>query len=150
MHKLSSKAWNNVIIFAMLFMVYLFSMSNNLIIENENRDKVRLLLPEHSVIMQIHFAEVSLERIGRSWRSKGSKQWSIDQLSALVTAWGKLTVHEIPFHNIAHPYVVTLLVAGEEKRRIFQLLERPDGVQINQAGRSYFTSHAKIGDLITL
>lgn len=148
MYKLSSKAWNNVIIFAMLFMVYLFSISNKFIVENKSNDKVHFLLPEHSVIMQIHFAEVKLERVGQTWRSTGSDQWTMDALNALIHTWGKLVVYNVPYQDIATPYVVTMLLAGEENQRVFQLLEKADGVLINQDGISYFVSGAKLKKLV--
>lgn len=148
MYKLSSRAWNNVIIFAMLFMVYLFSISNKFIVENENSDNVGFLLPEHSVIMQIHFAELTLERIGKTWRSKGSDQWTMDALNKLIHTWGKLVVYKVPFMDIDNPYVVSMLIAGEEKQRVFLLLERADGVLINQQGVSYFVPGAKLKNLV--
>ena len=56
-------------------------------------------------------------------------------------------MYEIPYDEIANPYVVTLLIASEEKSRIFQLLERENGVLINQAGRSYFVPNTTLEDL---
>lgn len=148
MNKLSQRAWNNVIIFAMLFMVYLFSISNKFIVENEKDSKAHFLLPEHSVIMRITFSEVTLERIGQTWRSKGSDQWTMDKLNSLIHAWGKIIVYETANQDILNPYVVSMLIAGEAKPRVFLLTETPNGVLINSLGQSFLIPEAKLTELV--
>lgn len=150
MINLTQRAWNNVIIFAMLFMVYLFSISNELIIKNNDDDQVRFLFPEHSVIMQIKFSEVTLERIGQSWRTQGSDQWSMNSLQSLVHNWSKLIVHEQEYTSLNNPYIVTLLLAGEENNRVLQVSSVTDGVMINSGAKSYLVPETNMDELVPL
>lgn len=150
MFNLTQRAWNNVIIFAMLFMVYLFSISNKLIVQNNDDARLRFLLPEHSVIMKISFPEVALERIGQSWRSRGSDRWAMDILQSLIHNWSHLVVYEQDFARLTDPYIVTMLLAGEEKPRVVQIASVTDGLRINYAGKSFLVSDYQLDDLIPL
>lgn len=148
MFNLTQRAWNNVIIFAMLFMVYLFSISNKLIVQNNDDERLRFLLPEHSIIMQIDFAEVTLERIGQSWRTKGSDQWAMETLQSLIHNWGHLIVYEQDFTDINNPYIVTLLLAGEEKPRVLQVASLTEDIIINSEGKSFLVPKTQMDDLV--
>ncbi|UAA38848.1 hypothetical protein KIH87_00260 [Paraneptunicella aestuarii] len=148
MFNLSQRAWNNVIIFAMLLMVYLFSISNKLLVENSDNTEIHFLLPEHSIIMRMEFAEVTLERIGRSWRTKGSDSWSMDRLQSLVYQWQHLVVHEQAGIEMKDPYIVTMLLAGEDKSRVFQLFPLNGGVLINSSGKTVFVADTSLEDLV--
>lgn len=144
---LSQRAWNNVIILTMVFMVYLFSISNKFIAANDTGNNTRPLLPEHSVIMTAVFSELTLQRMGRGWRVQGSENWQLDQLQAIIHTWQHAVVSDYPYTTQPQPYVVTLLLAGEEQQRVFLLSPHDDGVLITSAGKSAVLAHASLGDL---
>ena len=150
MFNLSQRAWNNVIIFAMLFMVYLFSISNKFIVENSDDEQMQYLLPEHSVIMRIQFAEVTLERIGRSWRSEGSDKWPMERLQSSVYQWQQLIVKKQALTVLKNPYIVTVLLAGEEKPRIFQIEPFEEGIVITSGGESMFAAGVQLNELVPI
>lgn len=145
---LSQRAWNNVIIFAMLLMVYLFSISNKFIVANDDDEKLRFLLPEHSIIMSIEFADVTLQRIGRSWRTEGSDNWLMENLQSIVYTWQHAVVSDNEYVVQTHPYVVTMQLAGEEKQRVFLLSPYNEGVLINSDGKSAYLANSSLGDLV--
>ena len=83
--------------------------------------------------MSMDFGYVYFDRIGKDWRITGerSESFSAELLPRLVDVallWSDLSV--IPF--IAAPkaksFVVTIQLAGEESRRVYQVFEHHDGV----------------------
>ncbi len=149
MLKLSQKAWNNVIIFAMLFMVYLFSISNELMVKN-GESRLRFLLPEHSVVMRIEFADVIVERQGQSWITHGSDRYRMEQLQSMVHNWGQIVIQEQEPQVLQAPYIVTIQLAGEQKARVYQLENHELGLLFNHEGRTFFTDQAQLESLVPL
>lgn len=149
MIRLSQKAWNNVLIFAMLFMVYLFLASNKILNkEQPETPEFRPLLQEHDIILSLNFGPTSMEKIGRSWRVTSENDAEIDTLLPLIENWHGLQVIDTQYQALASPYVVTLKIAGEEKSRVYQLQPVEDGLQLNYLSSSMMISDAKLADLI--
>lgn len=149
MMRLSQKAWNNVIIFAMLFMVYLFSISNELIVKN-GTSKLQFLLPEHSVIMQVTFADVSVERQGQSWAVQGSDRYNMGNLQSIVHNWGQVVVQLQEPILFSSPYVVVVQLAGENHQRVYQLEAFEQGLLINYEGRTFLSTQVELESLVPL
>lgn len=120
MLKLGQRAWNNILIFVMLFMVYLFSVSNNLINNASSEDSTMRLLPPYSVIMSMQFADVQIERIGQDWRFDNAN-YSVETLATIVNRWEVLEVRPVQYTPDGNPYVITMKLAGEENPRVIQL-----------------------------
>lgn len=143
MFRLTQKAWNNVIIFAMLFMVLLFSLSNKLMLKNTESTR-HFLLPEHGVIMRIEFAEVSLKRVGQLWTREGAEQYSVRELQPLVNNWGQVIVEPQPEVSLTSPYIVSLQLAGESSMRVYQLMQFEQGLFINFQGKTFLAANTEM------
>ncbi|MCC2606423.1 hypothetical protein [Planctobacterium marinum] len=138
MLRLSQRAWNNVVILAMLFMVYLFTLSNDMINEGEQpSNEVIPVFPAYSVIMSLDFGFVRLERIGQDWRVKGAEDIAINSLVPLSEQWSMLEVQRTNVAPEQAPYIVSVLLAGEDKKRVFQLYSVANGTLLQSDGRFY-------------
>jgi len=66
--RLSKKGWNNVLIFASMFMILLFNYSHKMMTGNQTAEQIQPLLPEGTLIQSIDFNGIKLERVGATWR----------------------------------------------------------------------------------
>lgn len=86
--KLSKKAWNNVLIFAVLGMIFIFNYSHKrLTHENLSTPKQATLLPSEAMILTMQGPDYTIERIGRSWRSRPDIGLPPEQLDKMMHAW---------------------------------------------------------------
>lgn len=86
--RLSKKAWNNVLIFAVLAMIFIFNFSHKKMLHNENSSpKQATLLPSQSMILTMQGPDYTVERIGRSWRSRPDIGLAPEQLGQMMEAW---------------------------------------------------------------
>lgn len=125
MLRLSQRGWNNVIIFAMLFMILLFNSTNNLLIDNAENSAEQYLLPEGVPVMVLDFGQQKVERIGRGWRSNPGLSAEEDQLAQFVEHWQQARGAKIPELTLSNPYIVVISLAGEQQGRVFKL--QPQG-----------------------
>ena len=68
---LSRKAWNNVVIFAMLIMIFFLNGLHHKLNPNEQVSAPQRLLPEQTFVLTLAFPGYKIERIGTAWRSEG-------------------------------------------------------------------------------
>ncbi|MBD1582112.1 hypothetical protein [Pseudoalteromonas sp. S16_S37] len=87
---LTRKAWNNVVIFSMLLMIFFLNGIHHKLNPEEEAVGPQRLLPEQSFVLTLAFPGYKIERIGTSWRIDGSWQASAEQLQALVNLWQTL------------------------------------------------------------
>ncbi|BBN82914.1 hypothetical protein PA25_28990 [Pseudoalteromonas sp. A25] len=84
---LTRKAWNNVVIFSMLLMIFFLNGIHHKLNPEEHVVGPQRLLPEQSFVLTLAFPGYKIERIGTSWRIDGPWQASVEQLHGLVTLW---------------------------------------------------------------
>ena len=123
MLKLTRRGWNNVLIFATLFMILLFNMSDKIM---QGDDVKTFSLGEYAQIQAIDFGQVKLQRIGRGWRATPALNNEYNFFS-LISTWQQMRGELMPGATLVEPYVVSVLLAGEDAPRVFQLL--PQGEQ---------------------
>lgn len=136
MLRLSSKGWNNVIIFAMLAMILLL---NNITgkLTDTGAEQARLLLPEDAVIMSLQFDQYKVERIGQSWRTNAPLDQPGTSLSTLTQAWQSVMLKPTDIHPQGLPVVAVVWLAGENQGRVVQLFPS-DNTPLVKYGGSYF------------
>ena len=66
--RLSKKGWNNVLIFASMFMILLFNYSHKMMTGDQTVEPIQTLLPQGTLIQSVDFNGIKLERVGASWR----------------------------------------------------------------------------------
>ena len=135
MLRLSKRAWNNVLIFASLFMIVLFNFSNKLMLENANQAPLTLL-PADAMIQRIEFGQQELQRIGRGWRLQPMRGDEVD-LNQLIQNWQQVILTPTERSMPANPYVITLWLAGEEKGRVVTLAPVEQQLLLAYEGQPY-------------
>lgn len=122
MIQLGRTAWNNVIIFAMLLMIFLFNGLHHKILSSDESSQEQSIIPENSTVLLYQYPTVKIERIGTGWRA--SKALDYD-LSLLDVDWrqaqGKLLEGE--FDNALTLEHVTIHLAGIESPITYQLIK---------------------------
>jgi len=132
MIRLSKKGWNNVLIFSMLIMIFLFNGLHHKLIDAEADDVIQPLLKEQSYILTMEYPLFKIERIGTGWRS--NSQLTQMQISELLTNWQQATGLQLAdinaikseFKNISPENIVTIWFAGEELPQVFAFFKLAD------------------------
>ena len=146
MIRLSRKAWNNVIIFAMLLMIFLFNASNNFLTGSDNDQQSRGLLPEHSVLMTLQSNGRELQRIGTGWRVIPPAEIEQQKLQAVVTSWQTSIMTSIQNPNPkAEPIVVVAWLAGQDKGLVFQLYQQQQDILVQHQGGWFIINNSDLG-----
>ncbi|MEJ6475611.1 hypothetical protein [Pseudoalteromonas piscicida] len=91
MIQMSRKAWNNVVIFSMLLMIFFLNGLHYKLNPDDDAAGIQAVLPEQSFVLTIAFPGYKVERIGTSWRialpPEEEKDFSEAALKALVAKW---------------------------------------------------------------
>lgn len=68
--RLSKRGWNNVLIFASMFMIVLFNYTHKMFSEGDKAGgQVMSLLPANTLVQTIDFNGIQFERLGTGWRT---------------------------------------------------------------------------------
>lgn len=133
--RLSRTGWNNVIIFAMLLMIFLFNGLHHKLIQSDSPDLIQPIFPVNSFVLTLAYPEMKIERVGTSWRATdliktSQPKQSIEQLDDLILMWQQA---EAPLvEDISHfqavlkqqgaDSAVTVWFAGQSNASVFQLI----------------------------
>ena len=122
MIRLSRKAWNNVIIFAMLIMILLFNSTTNILNRSNVEQSAQPLLPDGAVLMTLESNGFKIERIGSGWRINSDLAELQTASSELVERWQSTIMHPAEAAETSgQPEVVVAWLAGESSGRVYQL-----------------------------
>jgi hypothetical protein len=123
--RLSQKGWNNVLIFGVLIIIFLFNFSHKLLLKPKVHE--RTLINNDVIIVEIKTPDFSIKRDGRSWISQPNLGLSEHQLTLLVQNWQKIPlptqaaiiqpnnafIMQVYTANEAQPIIVKLIQQGE-------------------------------------
>ncbi len=122
MARLSQKAWNNVIIFAMLAMILILNISS---FKSDDSDFPIPIIEEGGLLLSLQIDQYVIERAGQTWRLSSSSPLANEQsleersdaLAMLVDNWQRALVksqYEVTAEALQSPDVVVVLwLAGE-------------------------------------
>ncbi|MCG7535721.1 hypothetical protein [Pseudoalteromonas sp. OOF1S-7] len=129
--RLSRKAWNNVVIFSMLIMIFFLNGIHQKINPPTEELGSMPLFEQQSFVLALGFPGYKIERIGTSWRLSADKDaaWQAQpaELEALITRWqeSELTLTENPgLPGSAALSVAQFWLAGSELPVSFQLYQQ--------------------------
>ena len=148
--RLSQRAWNNVIIFAMLAMILLFNLSDIFKGSDYDAQSIRPLLPRDAVIMTIDYGDWKIERIGQGWRRTPAGPENV-ALSDIITQWQAATLQSARTDIVmpdSLPVVVVVWLAGEGQGRVFEFYPLPTTTLIRHANAWYELLTPKFEQLI--
>ena len=145
MARLSQKAWNNVIIFAMLAMILIFNMSS---FQSEDDSLPFLIIEDGGILLSLQIDQAIIERAGKTWRVSSStlpiadqnsevipsndatnadneKQATASELAGLVDNWRRALVKrqtDVEATALKNPdLIVVLWLAGERNGRVLPI-----------------------------
>ncbi len=111
--RLSKRAWNNVLIFACLGMIIIFNLMSGKLIDNAE-GSVATILPEQSMILTLEYPNVSIERLGTSWRVNPSEIIQPADVERIMNTWLTISGEISLATSDEEGYRVTLWLAGQE------------------------------------
>ncbi|MDP5041635.1 MAG: hypothetical protein NWQ26_12305 [Paraglaciecola sp.] len=126
MIKLSRRAWNNVIIFSMLILIFLFNSTSNFLNGGADSEQPSHLIPHDAVIASLDFGDVKVERIGQGWRAVGIDV-QLHQLVELNQAWLNAKINnaanELSISQASNSRIVFISVLGQQSPLKFEVFE---------------------------
>ncbi len=147
MIRLSKRAWNNVIIFAMLIMILMFNMTNNILTGSVDSETEIALLPEGAVLMTLEFGPEKIERIGKGWRST-QLQLSELELEQIVQYWQNARMIVSNPFDTQNALIAVAWLAGEDKGRVYQFVESAEGLNLFVDGQYFKLVNLSLEQLI--
>ena len=121
--RLSKKGWNNVLIFGVLIIVFLFNFSHKLLLEPKVHQ--RTVISSELMIVEIKTPDFSIKRSGRSWISEPNLGLSEHQLSLLVQNWQTLVLQtQAAIIQPKNAFVMQVYTANEEQPIIVKLIQQ--------------------------
>lgn len=120
--RLSRRGWNNVLIFSVLLIIFVFNFSQKLTLSPKVHQ--RSVIPESVTIVEIKTPDYQITRLGRSWQSQPDLGLSKQQLNTLVNNWQnlKLETHD-PVNDKISPYTIQVYTADQDQPVIVQLYQ---------------------------
>ena len=152
--RLSKKGWNNVLIFASMFMILLFNYSHKMITGGKPEQVPQSLVPAESFIQSLDFSGIKLERIGTGLRVLTDlKTAQMNPASNYVDTWQgqpfELLLSEPLILDSATSVPVVVWVAGQASGWVYRVVidEQQGTVYIQDSrqslwyavGREYLT-----------
>lgn len=113
MLNISRKAWNNILIFTMLIMIFLLNGLHHKLNPSDSTPSSASILPAQSFILTIEYPALKIERIGTSWRSVGKP---ISNINITINTWLNAQAKVItPAPQVSDPLLVaSIWLAGEQ------------------------------------
>jgi hypothetical protein len=121
--KLSRTGWNNVIIFSVMIFILVINVTNKKLYSSDDEQQ-KTIFSNHAVILSLAInQQVSIERIGRTWRATPAK------ISGQALEQMMLTWHETEGNIVAEPpeldrqmaLIISVELAGETKAHLLNL-----------------------------
>lgn len=127
---LTQRGWNNVLIFASLFMIILFNSTHQKFTDGEDDIEQASLITQTAVIQSIDFSGIKLERIGAAWRVLASIELS-NEIAAdqIAQAWQyqqfTLLNEQPQLMATISRYPIVIFAHGYEQAQLFDVILEP-------------------------
>jgi len=137
--QLSKKGFNNILIFGILLITFIFNFSQGLR-EPQQTDQ-STVIPKAFTILEIQTPDYSLTRVGRNWQRKPSLGISSVQLQQVVNNWQTIPLESLTEQNLPpSDFVLTFFVAEQEEPIIVQLHQLQNDQYILQIDENLYLS----------
>lgn len=121
--RLSKKGWNNVLIFSMFTIIFLFNFGHQLPLSSKTEQ--RSIISDQATIVEIKTPDLRVTRVGRSWKSEPQLGLSELQLSSLVKNWQTLKLETSPAFEITNSqYIMQVYIAEQVQPITVALLQQ--------------------------
>jgi len=121
--RLSKRGWNNILIYGVLIIVFLFNFSHKLLLQPKVHQ--RTLIDTNVMIVEIKTPDFSIKRSGRSWVSEPNLGLSEQQLALLVQNWQNLPLQtQAAILKPENPFIMQVYTANAVQPIIVQLMQQ--------------------------
>ncbi|WP_137165374.1 hypothetical protein [Salinimonas lutimaris] len=148
--RISSRAMNNVVIFAMLFMIVLFNLKTFL--PESSTPASRPLVPQDGYILRIEQDGFALKRAGQSWRQSALTSPVTITPEQQLSAWQQASivpVSEIPASvTEATPFLAVVWLAGQNEGEVLGFYPTPSATFVQLDKQWYTLKDASLTTLL--
>ncbi len=150
MAKPSSKAMNNIVIFAMLIMIALFNLDT--LLPKATQTKERSLLPSDAYILKIETDVGKVERTGQQWRQVTSTDSVKQSPAEQIKAWQSAVlapVDSLPAGvSEQAPIIAVVWLAGKSDGLVFAFYQTNKQTYVRHEGNWYQLVQSPLMSLI--
>lgn len=149
MARMSKRAFNNVVIFAMLGMIFLFNI-NSFLPSATVPDSIPLL-PADGYVLKIEQGSYKLERVGQQWRWSGVRQTLATTPDQHINTWRNATMDMVkPPRTVlqTEPLITVVWLAGASQGVVYAIVPTPHKVWIQFNGDWYLLNQITIDELL--
>ena len=123
--RLSKKGFNNVLIFSILTLIFIFNFGKQLLPNVAPSNQT--VIDSNLIIVEIKTPDFIIKRSGRSWISEPQLGLSDQKLSEIVKTWQTLPLHEAtPPSEIDAPFIIQIYTANAEQPIIVKLIQQQE------------------------
>lgn len=127
--RLSRRGWNNVLIFAVLTIIFIFNFAPKLVPQDEQQ--YLPVINNQLTIVEIKTPDFKIARVGRHWQSQPDLGLSQQQLTTLVHNWQHLA---LPVQEARitpkSSYIISIYSADQAQPTVVNLIQQDDGYQL--------------------
>lgn len=136
---LSKKGWNNVLIFGVLLIIFIFNFSQELRLSSKTSQ--RHVIANDLTIVEIDTPDYVITRVGRNWQSKPNRGISSTQLQNVVNNWQTVPLDVLTLQSLpTSSFIIKFFVAEQTQPIIVQLHQLQDDQYILQVDEQLFLS----------
>lgn len=137
--RLSKKGWNNVLIFGVLLIIFIFNFSQELRLSS--KPSQRHVISNDLTIVEIETPDYVITRAGRNWQSKPSMGVSSENLQHIVNNWQTIPLEVLTPQNLpTSNFILKFFVTEQIQPIIVQLHQLQDDQYILQINEHTFLS----------
>ena len=143
--KISSRAFNNILIFSMLAMIMLFNMDTWL--PKPGGAEKMALIAEQDLVLRIDIDGARLERVGTQWRLIDSSASHVPE--DIVNAWLSAELAATEFNGVVNTSVFAQVwLAGYPQPAGFTLIQSPHGSFVRISDSTYRIENVDFSALV--
>ncbi|WP_413691835.1 hypothetical protein [Psychromonas sp. KJ10-2] len=99
--RLSKKGWNNVLIFGVLLIIFIFNFRQQLNFSNTTQQRP-VISPDFTIV-EIQTPDFVMTRTGREWKREPSINLSNENLQSIVDNWQALPLDVLNIQSLPPP-----------------------------------------------
>ncbi|MFS1701316.1 hypothetical protein FJ444_18050 [Aestuariibacter sp. GS-14] len=149
MARMSKRGFNNVVIFAMLGMIFLFNL--NSFLPSAPVPTAVPLLPADSYVLKIEQGNYKLERVGQQWRWSGVRQSLASTPEQHIDVWRSATMEITqPPRTVlqTEPLITVVWLAGASQGLVYAIVPTSQKVWIQFNGDWYVLNQVSVNALL--
>ncbi|MDC8831835.1 hypothetical protein [Alteromonas gilva] len=149
MARMSKRAFNNVVIFAMLGMIFLFNLDR--FVPESKLPANQPLLPEGVYVLKIEQHSQKLERVGQQWRFVGLNESLSTSPEQHIQAWRDAVIQASkPPRSVdqTEPLVAVVWVAGQAQGLVYAFVKQDQNLWVNVDSQWYIVVNQRLDQLL--